>query len=98
MKKTLFSVAVIAAIFSGCATSGYMQNGSKVKDAEPITMGIDHTDFEKAASDAVESLLSRQTRRRTLRRSYGQGYKRYDPAHRYGFTNQKNPHRYAKKR
>ena len=58
MKKTLFSVAVIAAIFSGCATSGYMQNGSKVKDAEPITMGIDHTDFEKAASDAVESLLS----------------------------------------
>ena len=52
MKKTLFSVAVIAAIFSGCATSGYMQNGSKVKDAEPITMGIDHTDFEKAASDA----------------------------------------------
>ena len=58
MKKTLFSVAVIAAIFSGCSTSGYMQNGSKVKDAEPITMGIDHTDFEKAASDAVESLLS----------------------------------------
>ena len=58
MKKTLFSVAVIAAIFGGCATSGYMQNGSKVKDAEPITMGIDHTDFEKAASDAVESLLS----------------------------------------
>ena len=58
MKKTLFSVAVIAAIFSGCATSGYMQNGPKVKDAEPITMGIDHTDFEKAASDAVESLLS----------------------------------------
>ena len=58
MKKTLFSVAVIAAIFSGCATRGYMQNGSKVKDAEPITMGIDHTDFEKAASDAVESLLS----------------------------------------
>ena len=58
MKKTLFSVAIIAAIFSGCARSGYMQNGSKVKDAEPITMGIDHTDFEKAASDAVESLLS----------------------------------------
>ena len=58
MKKTLFSVAVIAAIFSRCATSGYMENGSKVKDAEPITMGIDHTDFEKAASDAVESLLS----------------------------------------
>ena len=49
MKKTLFSVAVIAAIFSGCATSGYMQNGSKVKDAEPITMGIDHTDFGKPA-------------------------------------------------
>ena len=81
MKKTLFSVTIIAAIFSGCATSGYMQNGSKVKDAEPITMGIDHTDFEKAASDAVESLLSSGS-----------------PAHRYGFTNQKNPHRYAKKR
>lgn len=61
MKKFLISsIFTTALLFTGCASSstGYVNNGATVKGAQPMTMGIDSTDFEKAASDAVESLLS----------------------------------------
>lgn len=58
MKKILISAVVAAIVFSGCANTQYVQGGRVLENAAPITMGIDHTDLEKAASDAVDSLLS----------------------------------------
>lgn len=59
MKKTIyFTLTVAALIFTGCAKEPqYIGDGSGSSVA-PVTMGIDRGDFEKAAMEATESLLS----------------------------------------
>lgn len=59
MKNLIFSLASVAIILGGCAsTSAYVNNGQIMQDSKPLTMGIDSNDFEVAASKAVDSLLS----------------------------------------
>ena len=59
MKKVVFfSLVAATIIFTGCTKQPqYIGDGSGSSVA-PITMGIDRGDFEKAASDATQSLLS----------------------------------------
>lgn len=59
MKILLSSLAAVL-ILAGCASSsgGYVSGGQVLKDSKPLSMGIDHTDFELAAGQAVDSLLS----------------------------------------
>lgn len=44
-------------LFTGCSQQPQIMGSNSVK-AAPITMGIDRQDFEKAASDMIESLLT----------------------------------------
>lgn len=59
MKKTnllLAATGLSALLFTGCATpTQYI--GASTPKAAPMTMGIDRQDFEKAATDMVDSLL-----------------------------------------
>lgn len=57
--KNLIFAAVAALVLAGCASStAYVNNGTIDASSKPLTMGIDSTDFELAASKAVDSLLS----------------------------------------
>lgn len=60
-KMSLFTVlATLSAtlLFTGCASSAPQYvGGPSAPQAAPLTMGIDRGDFEKAATEAVESLL-----------------------------------------
>lgn len=60
-KKTLIiaTIAGAALLFNGCAsTSGAQYVGANTPQAQPVTtMGIDRQDFEKAAEEAISSLL-----------------------------------------
>jgi len=52
----ILSVVIATILFSGCARqTEYI--GMNSPNAAPMTMGIDRQDFEKAASDMVDSLL-----------------------------------------
>lgn len=44
-------------LFTGCSQRPQIMGSNSVK-AAPVTMGIDRQDFEKAASDMIESLLT----------------------------------------
>lgn len=44
-------------LFTGCSQQPQIMGSNSVK-AAPVTMGIDRQDFEKAASDMIESLLT----------------------------------------
>lgn len=44
-------------LFTGCSQQPQIMGSNSVKSA-PVTMGIDRQDFEKAASDMIESLLT----------------------------------------
>ena len=58
LKFLLISVLAVG-IFTGCADkTEYMSNGKPSGGNEYMTLGLDRADFEKAASDAVENLLS----------------------------------------
>lgn len=59
MKKLKIAIPVLITtiIFSGCSTPAQYINMNK-SNSKPMTMGIDRQDFEKAASDMVESLLT----------------------------------------
>ena len=59
--KFLLICALAVGIFTGCADkTEYMSNGKPSGGNEYMTLGLDRADFEKAASDAVENLLSRE--------------------------------------
>ncbi|ASM37770.1 MAG: penicillin-binding protein activator LpoB [Campylobacter sputorum] len=62
MKKTLIFTSLLAILLlSGCTKQPqYIGDGSGSSVA-PVTMGIDKGDFEKAAMDATQSLLSSGT-------------------------------------
>lgn len=51
------SILVGTFLFTGCTTQPQTIGANSVKEA-PVTMGIDRQDFEKTASDMVESLLN----------------------------------------
>lgn len=57
-KKNLIlsATAISTLLFTGCATNTQYIGASSPK-AAPMTMGIDRQDFEKAATDMVDSLL-----------------------------------------
>lgn len=56
-KSLLLGISAITMmLFTGCSTSAQYVGGSTPK-AAPMTMGIDRQDFEKAATDMVDSLL-----------------------------------------
>lgn len=59
MKILVILSCMVMFILVGCSDKAYyVQSGQIVDGENPITLGIDHTDFEKAASEAVKSLLS----------------------------------------
>lgn len=59
MKKFLFFTCVVAIfIFTGCSKQPQYIGDSSGSSVAPVTMGIDKGDFEKAAMDATQSLLS----------------------------------------
>lgn len=59
MKKFLFfSCVAVIFIFTGCAKQPQYIGDSSGSSIAPVTMGIDRGDFEKAAMDATQSLLS----------------------------------------
>lgn len=60
MKKRnmiLLASSLSMMLFTGCTTSTQYV-GPDTKKESPITMGIDRKDFEKAAGDMIDSLLS----------------------------------------
>lgn len=59
MNKKLLITSALAGtlLFTGCTTQPQLLGGASAQKA-PMTMGIDRQDFEKAASDMVESLLT----------------------------------------
>lgn len=57
LKIVASSLFVGAILFTGCAQQPQIMGSSAQKQA-PVTMGIDRQDFEKAASDMIESLLT----------------------------------------
>ncbi|MFV0480800.1 MAG: penicillin-binding protein activator LpoB [Campylobacteraceae bacterium] len=62
MKKTIFiktsALVVAGLIFAGCSQQAPRYVGNDNPEVQKvISMGLDSQDFEKAASDAVESLL-----------------------------------------
>lgn len=56
IKLAGLSIVVGTFLFTGCTTQPQFVGGNTVKET-PVTMGLDRQDFEKAASDMVESLL-----------------------------------------
>lgn len=54
--KSVLSITCAAILFSGCASSQptYVSNG---QPQQAVSLGIDHADFQKAAADAVQSML-----------------------------------------
>ena len=57
-KLTILTLTAAATLFTGCAntTPQYMGANTTAKH-QPLTMGIDRQDFEKAATESIESLL-----------------------------------------
>lgn len=56
-KLTLVAITATTLIFTGCTNQPqYMGTNTTTKQA-PLTMGIDRQDFEKAATESVDSLL-----------------------------------------
>lgn len=56
MRKFLYSSVVLALLMSGCQNS-VQYVGVPSSSNSNVSMGIDHRDFQKAATDAVESML-----------------------------------------
>ena len=58
-KLTLVAMTATTLLFTGCTNQPqYLGGASTQKVAAPLTMGIDRQDFEKAANEAVDSLLT----------------------------------------
>ncbi|MSN96151.1 penicillin-binding protein activator LpoB [Campylobacter sp. FMV-PI01] len=59
MKKKLIFSSILATLFlTGCAKQPQYIGDQNSASIAPVTMGIDRGDFEKAAMDATNSLLS----------------------------------------
>ena len=57
-KTTLVAMTAATLLFTGCANQPqYTGSNASQNQTQPLTMGIDRQDFEKAASEAVDSLL-----------------------------------------
>ncbi len=57
IKSLSLSLILATVLFTGCTTQAQFVGSNNLKSV-PVTMGIDRQDFEKAASDMMESLLS----------------------------------------
>ena len=58
MNRFLAAAAAAAALLSGCATQSGVEMVDTRNDTGAAVAGLDYRDFEKAASDAIQSLLS----------------------------------------
>ncbi len=61
MKKNIAIAAVVAFLFTGCATTSsdmpHYINSEKSGTSRAVTLGLDYQDFRKASMDAVQSML-----------------------------------------
>ncbi|MGJ0336114.1 penicillin-binding protein activator LpoB [Aliarcobacter cryaerophilus] len=57
IKSISLGLLTATILFTGCTNQPQIMGSNSTKTA-PVTMGIDRQDFEKAASDMVESLLN----------------------------------------
>jgi uncharacterized protein (TIGR02722 family) len=57
-KKNIAILATVGMIMTGCATTPVYTDGSHSKDAKPKSLGIEHNDLQKAAGEAIESMVN----------------------------------------
>lgn len=57
MKKYLIPSFSLAFLLAGCASAPQYVGVPSTQNTKNISMGIDHADFQRAATDAIESML-----------------------------------------